>query len=187
MGRQRFADEVQRAINDGWDRTLAETRAGFILMGTDMGKTYDEAFADYGRYQHAVKAGNTELMAQIEADYAEWRAASEETTETVVHDAAEIGRQFKGLTVDEASELGKALRQLGHDAFWGFSKIHDSALAAANALADRLLPQLYKVRKALVNMPSMPTGSVPGRQHGGPVSAGSPYMVGERGPEIFRS
>ena len=26
---------------------------------------------------------------------------------------------------------------------------------------------------------------VPGRQHGGPVGAGRPYMVGERGPELF--
>ena len=26
---------------------------------------------------------------------------------------------------------------------------------------------------------------IPGRQHGGPVSAGRPYMVGERGPELF--
>ncbi len=29
------------------------------------------------------------------------------------------------------------------------------------------------------------TGSVPGRAYGGPVSAGLPYMVGERGPEMF--
>lgn len=28
-------------------------------------------------------------------------------------------------------------------------------------------------------------GGVPGRASGGPVSAGSPYMVGERGPELF--
>ena len=36
-GTQRFAAEVQRAIDDGWDRTLAESRAGFILWGTDAG------------------------------------------------------------------------------------------------------------------------------------------------------
>ena len=185
-GTQRFADEVQVAINAGWDSTLAETRAGFILMGTDMGKTYDQAFADYERYQHAVKAGNTDLMAQIDAEYAEWRAASEETTEAVVHSAAEIGAQFKGLTVDEAAKLGDALLDLGRKANRGFTAIHDSALAAGNALSDRLLPQLYKVAKAISKMPSLPSGIVPGREHGGPVSAGSPYVVGEGGkPEIF--
>ena len=35
-GTQLFVDEVQVAIAAGWDRTLAETRAGFILWGTDM-------------------------------------------------------------------------------------------------------------------------------------------------------
>ena len=28
-------------------------------------------------------------------------------------------------------------------------------------------------------------GAFSGRQHGGPVSAGQTYMVGERGPELF--
>ena len=184
-GTQRYADEVQRAIDDGWDRTLAETRAGFILWGTDAGLTYDQAFADYERYQNAVKDGNTELMLQIEADYAAYRAASAETTDAVVHDAAEIGAQFKGLTVDEAAKLGDALLDLGRKAHQGFSHIHNSALAAANALADRLLPQLYKVRKTLSDMPAIPTRTPPGRAAGGPVLAGHRYRVGERGPEDF--
>ena len=194
-GTQRFADEVQVAIAAGWDRTLAETRAGFILMGTDMGKTYDEAFADYERYQHAVKAGNTELMAQIEAEYADWRAASEETTEAVVHDADEIGRQFKGLSADEAAELGDALIGLGSKANQAFTDMHDSALSAGNALANRLLPHILSVSSAIRNMPKDITirqryvtegEKITARQHGGPVSAGSPYVVGEGGkPEIF--
>jgi hypothetical protein len=31
----------------------------------------------------------------------------------------------------------------------------------------------------------LPAGIVRGRQHGGPVSMGMPYLVGERGPELF--
>ena len=234
---QQFADEVQVAINAGWDRTLAETRAGFIIMGTDMGKTYDEAFADYGRYEKAVRDGNTSLMAQIEAEYAEWQRLSAETaekntaasaasTETIVHDAAEIGRQFKGLTVDEAAKLGAALLDLGNKANQGFSLIHSSAIATGNALGNNLLPQISAVSSALMSMPKNITITItkrvvttesaaassavsssgdmserdaflqnnPGdeqrweamhRQHGGPVSAGRPYMVGERGPELF--
>ena len=69
-GTQRFADEVQVAINAGWGRTLAETRAGFILWGTDAGLTYDEAFEKYAQYQTAVGAGNTVLMEQLEAEFA---------------------------------------------------------------------------------------------------------------------
>ena len=190
---QRFADEVQVAINAGWDRTLAETRAGFILMGTDMGKTYDEAFADYARYQTAVGEGNTELMEQIEAEYADWRAASEETTEAVVHDAAEIGRQFKGLSADEAAELGDALIGLGSKANQAFTDMHDSAISAGNALANRLLPHILSVSSAIRNMPKditirqryVTVGGLPRRQHGGPVGAGQSVIVGEAGPEIF--
>ena len=144
-GRSDTPTKSSVAINDGWDRTLAETRAGFILMGTDMGKTYDEAFSDYERYQNAVGAGNTELMAQIEAEYAEWRAASEETTEAVVHDAAEIGRQFKGLSAEEAAELGDALIGLGSKANKSFTDIHDGAIAAGNALANEFLPHIKTV------------------------------------------
>ena len=123
-------------------------------------------------------------MKQIEAEYAEWRAASEETADRYRRRiAGEIGRQFKGLTVDEAAKLGAALLDLGSKANQGFTDIHDSALATANALADKLLPQLYKVKAALTGMPSIPS-SVPGRA-AGPVSAGRPYMVGEAGPEMF--
>ena len=123
-------------------------------------------------------------MEQIDAEYAAYRAASEETTEAVSPlTAAEIGEQFKGLTVDEAAKLGAALLDLGRKANRGFTAIHDSALAAGNALADRLLPQLYKVAKTISKMPSLPSGIVPGREHGGPVSAGSPYVVGEGGKE----
>ena len=78
---QRFADEVQVAINAGWGRTLAETRAGFILWGTDAGLTYDEAFAKYEQYQKAVGAGNTALMEQLEAEFEGYRTASEEANE----------------------------------------------------------------------------------------------------------
>ena len=195
-GTQRYADEVQRAIDDGWDRTLAETRAGFILMGTDMGKTYDEAFADYERYQKAVGEGNTELMKQIEAEYAEWRDASADTAKDVKHDAAEIGRQFQGLTATEAAELGTALIGLGSKANKAFTDIHDSAIAAGNALANDFLPHILSVSRAISNIPRNVTirintiettkrVDIPKRQHGGPVSAGRPYLVGEAGPEVF--
>ena len=153
-GTQRYAEEVQVAIDAGWERTLAETRAGFIVMGADIGKTYDEAFADYERYQSAVGAGNTELMAQIEAEYAEWRAASADTTKAVVHNAAEIGSQFKGLTTNEARDLGNELIHLGAKAHRGFTDVHNSALVAASALANELLPNLLDVSECSIrNMP----------------------------------
>ena len=186
-GTLRFADEVQRAIDDGWDRTLAETRAGFILMGTDMGKTYDEAFADYERYQNAVAAGNTELMAQIEAEYAEWRATSTETTDDIVANADLLADRFSHMSAEEIAELREALKSLKPVAVDAFRGIASSAHRAGTAL-NRFLVRILAVNRAIAAMPrdiTIRTRTVPGRQHGGPVSAGSPYLVGEAGPEIF--
>ena len=111
-GTQAYLDEVQRAIDDGWDRTLAETRAGFILWGTEAGLTYDQAFADYARYEQAVRDGNTELMNQIEADYARYQAASEDVTTQVVADADEIADRFAHMSAEEVFELREALRAI---------------------------------------------------------------------------
>ena len=193
---ERFAEEVQVAIAAGWDRTLAETRAGFILMGTDMGKTYDEAFADYERYEKAVKAGNTELMAQIEAEYAEWERISTETSDEIILDAAAIGDQFRNLTAKEALDLEQALAVLGPTAAEAFTHIHNGAINSANALGNEFLPRIRETITELNRIPRNITTTIAlrtietietikGRAGGGPVSAGSPYVVGERGPEIF--
>ncbi len=85
---QVYIDEVQRAVKDGWDRTLAETRAAFILTGTTAGVAYDEAFQIYGRYEKAVRDGNTALMTQIEATYAQWQQTAKESGAQVAAAAA---------------------------------------------------------------------------------------------------
>lgn len=44
---------------------------------------------------------------------------------------------------------------------------------------------MHVPREVTTNYTVTQTGTVPGRAYGGPVSAGLPYMVGERGPEMF--
>ena len=83
-GTQAYIDEVQRAVNDGWARTNAETRAGFILWGTEAGLTYDQAFAKYSQYEKAVRDGNTSLMEQLDAEFAGYRQTAEETNAAAV-------------------------------------------------------------------------------------------------------
>ena len=206
-----YTSEVQAAIAAGWDRTLAETAVAFKKTAIAAGLSGEAGFEAYTQYQNAVADGNTELMMKLEAQYAEWErmaaetadkntAASADSTEAIVHDADEIGRQFKGLTTEEAAKLGLALLDLGNKANQGFTLIHDSAIATGNALANGLLPKILSVSDAIRNIPThhtvtveyrgVQTGThgavdVPGRQHGGPVRAGRPYMVGERGPELF--
>ena len=56
----------------GWDRTLAETRAAFDYWAREAGVSIGESERLYAQYQQAVKDGNTELVASIEATYQSW-------------------------------------------------------------------------------------------------------------------
>jgi len=77
-----------------------------------------------------------------------------------------------------ASALGFQLAQGLRDAFVEVQK-------AARGLAEEILKQFanisVRVRVDLVGLPK----KLPGRQHGGPVFAGRPYIVGEAGAELF--
>lgn len=65
----------------------------------------------------------------------------------VVHSAEEIGRQFKGLTADEAAKIDDALINLGSKGNRAFTDVHDSSRAAANAVAT-LVRKLKKAMEA---------------------------------------
>ena len=306
-GTQAFADEVQVAINQGWDRTLAETRAGFIIWGQAAGLTYDEAFAKYAQYEEAVRTGNTRLMARLDAEFEGYRRSSEDANAAAAKAAedaaahtvavweramsATMSAYFRakdagvkayddvfeaaiasGATQEEATARAekaqlkaaakilreerkkfiqlarfeailaairsgnaegavaagnKAAREVGQA--WDLSigqvttadnlatgKKNVNAVSAANIAID----ESRRASEAIVaDIESIPTSrtveieyhgsqtgthggvdpsrveieyhgtrtgtGAQGRQHGGPVSAGRPYMVGERGPELF--
>ena len=194
-GLEGYTLEVQSAIDQGWDRTLAETVAGFLAAGEAAGVSRDEAFRLYEQYQQAVRDGNTATVKEIETTVQAWVASTKEAVTdldaVVVHSAAEIGDQFRGLTVEEAAALGTALLDLGHKANRAFTRIHDSALGAGSALANVLLPALHDVARAINAIPTDVSinyhGTFSGqhRAAGGPVTAGVPYTVGERGQETF--
>ena len=62
------------------------------------------------------------------------------------------------------------------------------------AIRDKVIKKLDEIPERIVvtvvteqeggSEPTEPGGE-PGRQHGGPVTAGRPYTVGEAGPEVF--
>lgn len=59
---------------------------------------------------------------------------------------------------------------------------------AASVIRDLIAIQMKAQAIALINMGLKAMGfgfSLPGKAAGGPVSGGSPYIVGERGPELF--
>ena len=110
---QAYIGEVQRAVKDGWDRTLAETRAAFMVTGTAAGVAYDEAFRIYGQYQDAVGDGNTALMAQIEATYAQWQQTAKASGEQVAAAAAATNAELVGHLLElSAVERDQVSRRL---------------------------------------------------------------------------
>lgn len=54
------------------------------------------------------------------------------------------------------------------------------------AAVDKIIGAISRI-PSLPSLPSLPSigAFIPGRQHGGPVLAGMPYLVGEKGPEVW--
>ena len=91
-GTEEYAQQVQSAINQGWDTTLAETVAAFLVTGQAAGASHEEAFAAYEEYQNAIKAEDLETMQRIEAQYAEWAAAAATTADEQIADAQKAAK-----------------------------------------------------------------------------------------------
>ena len=104
----------------------------FGQYAENAGKTNDDAHAHYGRYEKAVRDGNSDLMKDLIADAKSWSSgmetASDTATSSMIADAKSVGAQFKHLTATEAYELEKALAELGPTAARTFTKIHNGAL-----------------------------------------------------------
>ena len=96
-------------------------------------------------------------------------------------------------------ELREALRKIRPVARDTFRAIAITAGRAGKVLANNFLPAILAVKTALETLPRnvtvhiktihtttrLPVTKIPRRQHGGPVTAGVPYRVGESGEEIF--
>ena len=151
---------------------------------------------------HTAEAKGPEAVAHAQAAIQkildEAKTATDEAKGAIVEDADEIADRFAHMTSEEIYELREALRAIKPVAVDTFRGIRSSSLGAGVAL-QQFLVHILAVSRALAAIPRNVTttittiqetihvssGKPPGRQHGGPVSAGSPYVVGEAGPEIF--
>ena len=138
-------------------------------------------------------------MAEIQKLLGESTSATDELKTAVVADADEIADRFANMSAEEVMELREALRAIKPVAVDTFRGIRSSSLGAGVAL-QQFLVQILAVSAALSAIPRNVTTTITTlhntvysssgkpperRQHGGPVSGGSPYVVGEAGPEIF--
>jgi phage-related protein len=83
--------------------------------------------------------------------------------------------------------MGKAALRVGMALADGLSQSFEAVDNAAQALAQAVVDRLKRIRIVIAVgiTGSDKPGPPEGRQHGGPVRARTPYIVGEAGPELF--
>jgi phage-related minor tail protein len=113
-------------------------------------------------------------------------------------DVASMRGELEGPLVSGAGRAGRmndnALARAITTGKFGFDDLKKVALSAMNEIAQASLRGLFhstgggglgsSLNNVLSSLVSSLLGS-PGRATGGPVTAGRPYLVGERGPELF--
>src|SRR5579871_2539442 len=117
------------------------------------------------------------------------------STQGFAQDVSAMRSTFDGTLVDGFTKGGTALETSLTSAIKkgssGFDDLQKVAVSALNTIASQSMRSLFGS--------SSPTGAassavggllgsllgLPGRATGGPVSPGSAYLVGERGPEVF--
>lgn len=143
-----------------------------------------------------------ERLGEIYRDIAADRIAiEEETQQRLLEEALEYGdelnKEIRDLTADRIqaqleaqaeriAEIGDAFEYLGHAAFQGGEAFERALADMAQSLA---LSGLRNIFEGLLTNLAGGSGFlgtlISGRAAGGPVAAGTPYVVGEKGPELF--
>lgn len=120
-------------------------------------------------YGEAVNAIGVQFEAL--ADTAE--DAGSKITDVAERGAGDFGSLFSGILIG-SEDAGQAFERFAARAVESLASVVFEALATRAALA------------ALNLIPGINVGvALAGREHGGPVSLGQPFIVGEKGPELF--
>ena len=119
-------------------------------------------------------------------------------TSAFARDVGTMRGELEGPLVTGAGRAGRmidtALARAVTSGKLGFDDLKRIALSAMNEIAQASLRSLFRgsggggIGSGLIGgLSSLIAGLVgtPGRATGGPVSSGRPYLVGERGPELF--
>lgn len=170
--RQRAAGEAIKAAQKTLDDALAAQQR-FVL---EQRAAKERAALDE---QNALKRRHFEEDLLALQTYAERHALSaEQLNQRLLKIFAKYGVPFKEATQNLGAALAEGLREAAVE-------VEKAAVAVKDAIMKHLSHIQVRVNVDVV-VPDSSDGKGPkGRQHGGPVMAGVPYIVGERGPEIM--
>lgn len=170
-------DAAQKALDDAnalRDQELAAARAHLDKLKSERQAALAKLESDYNAKRAELEARAVELQAQMDAV------------------AADIEAKILTMINNTAARSAEAGVKAGEKLLEGFRKQYPKVYRQLNSLMDQLAASLTRTATVTVRtvyeavMPvTPPNGKVPKRAMGGPVSARTAYLVGERGPELF--
>lgn len=161
---QHFRDQETEALEKA-----AEIEIGILQHYSDVKQTMLE--------RDAAELADIHERMQQATDEADVRAAEH------LQDLADLEAER---IADRISEIGDAFEYLGMAAFQGGEAFERALAQMAQSLALSGLRNLLEAGlTSLAGGGGIFSGLIKGRASGGPVSGGTPYVVGERGPELF--
>ena len=131
-----YQEYVNSLLSQDWDRNLAEVKAGFDYWAQQAGLGFEESGRLYTQYQDAIKAGDNEEVARIEAVVQGWRdrgAAISEAAQAEIdaaQEAAEAHRQFMDGVFSSVIGAWDRAKAAGEQAFTESMSLHEQYNAA---------------------------------------------------------
>jgi len=187
-----FADTVREEDESEEDFNRRIGEASSRIMAAQ--KALDEAVAAQQRFQleqqatreRAALNERTELrrrhfeedLARLQAYASSHALTAEQFNQRLLKIFAKYGVPFKEATVALGAALAEGLREAAVE-------VEKAAVAVRQAIMKHLSNIQVRVNVDVVVPDSSDGKSPKKRQHGGPVRAGFPYLVGEAGPEIL--
>ena len=140
--------------------------------------------------QQAFDAGVIKSQEEMTIAVAAATKTMDEGMASIRGDAEETNKVFQDLALTMASDVGSAFRDFATGAATGEEAMGRLLQSISDVVFEMLvMAPILAGLKSLFGGQGFSAGFTgffaPGRATGGPVSAGSPYIVGERGPELF--
>lgn len=167
-------------------KEIAKIQESARKAAMEAGRTFSAGFDD----EDGLTPERAQELAQgLDAIAQGYRGIAQAQIETVVgfdplKDAFE---DFKNNAMDTGKQMADSFGNFTSGMEDAFVQFAQTGKLSFKSLANSIIADLIRiaVRRAIVAAIGGPLGSLFGMANGGSAMAGTPYMVGERGPELF--